>query len=717
MAAGYAAPPCSRRDSNGAKSGAQKVRTARASIEHMFDISVDVPEYLEGLNDRQRDAVVHGAGPLLVIAGAGSGKTRTLAARVAHLIETGTDPDRILLLTFSRRASSEMLRRAGGVVDPASASMVWGGTFHGIANRLLRRYGQAVGLAEGFTVIDRTDTESLFGILRTKHGFGTQRRRFPRKETIASIYSRTVNARTPLADTLEQRFPYCLEHVDEIATLFTGYTERKRETNVMDYDDLLLYWQALLSSPVADAVRGLFDHVLVDEYQDTNHVQAQILFSMCGSDGNLTVVGDDAQSIYSFRAATVENILHFPDTYPGATVVTLERNYRSTPEVLDVANAVIAASDTAFDKQLWTDRPNGPIPELVTCYDEASQADWVCDRVLELRECGIDLRDQAVLFRTGHHSGGLEIELTRRGIPFVKFGGLKFLEAAHVKDLLAMLRILDNPRDELAWNRVLLMLPGIGPATAQKVLAHIEEVGSTAGTDSLEAFLRYDLPVGRETREVLGLLRDVLDDCRGTGGKEPEPSVQIDRLTDLCEAVFPIVYDDAPARLGDIEHLAALAGEYTTRSRFLTEITLDPPASTTDFADVPHIDDDYLILSTIHSAKGGEWRAVTVIHAADGNIPSDMALSEPGGLEEERRLLYVAVTRARDHLAVTVPQRFYHNRFSTNGTHSYALPSRFLDPAMAHFQASATGVSAVSDDVVAAAAGSDPVAEVLSELW
>jgi len=683
----------------------------------MFDIATDSPPYFDGLNDRQRQAVMHGDGPLLVLAGAGSGKTKTLAARVAHLIETGTDPDRILLLTFSRRASAEMLRRAGNVVDGAAASAVWGGTFHSIANRLLRRFGQAVGLAEGFTVIDRSDVESMFGILRTKHGFGTQRTRFPRKETIASIYSRTVNALTPLEDTLKDRFPFCSEHVDDISTLFSDYTDRKRETNVVDYDDLLLYWQALMSSALGDAVRSMFDHVLVDEYQDTNQVQAAILDAVCGSDGNLTVVGDDAQSIYSFRAATVENILTFPETHPTATVITLDRNYRSTPEILAVANAVIGASDTAFEKQLWTERPNGPYPELVTCYDEPAQADWVCDRVLALREQGIDLRDQAVLFRTGHHSGGLEIELARRSIPFVKFGGLKFLEAAHVKDLLSMMRILDNPRDELAWNRVLLTVPGIGPATAQKVMTHIEEVGSSAGTDALEAFLSYDVPVGREPREVLGLLRDVLADCRGVGVDEPTPSVQIDRLVDLCAVVFPIVYDDAEARLGDIKHLSSLAAEYTSRSRFLSEITLDPPESTSDFADDPYIDDDYLILSTIHSAKGGEWKSVTVIHAADGNIPSDMALSEPGGLEEERRLLYVALTRARDHLAVTVPQRFYHHRYSTNGTHSYALPSRFLDPTSGLFETSATGVPDVPDHVVAAAKIGDPVGDVLKELW
>ena len=683
----------------------------------MFDTEAETPAYLDGLNQDQRQAVLHGDGPLLVIAGAGSGKTRTLASRVAHLIDRGVPADRLLLLTFTRRASAEMLKRADASIEHRSSGRVWGGTFHSIANRLLRTYGRAVGLEENFTVMDRTDTESLFGILRTEHGFGKAKARFQRKETIASIYSRVANAQTSLSDTLTERFPWCQDHSEELKALFLGYTARKREHNIVDYDDLLLYWQAVLASDAGDAIRGLFDHVLVDEYQDTNLVQAEILRSLCGADGNLTVVGDDAQSIYSFRAARVENILGFPDECKDATVVTLEQNYRSTPQVLASSNAVIAASDTAFDKQLWTQRSAGPIPSLVTCYDEAAQADWVCDRVLELREQGIDLRDQAVLFRTGHHSGGLEIELARRNIPFVKFGGLKFLEAAHVKDLMALLRILDNPKDELAWNRVLLMLPGVGPATAAKILAHVEEVGAAAGSDALDAFLTYDLPVTNETREVLGLLRDVLTDCRGDARSQPGPATQIDRLADFCRVVFDGSYDDADARIGDIEHLGALAADYSDRSRFLAEITLDPPNSTTDFADTPHLDDDYLILSTIHSAKGGEWKSVTVIHAADGNIPSDMALSEPGGLEEERRLLYVALTRAKDHLAVTVPQRYYHHRYSTNGNHSYALPSRFLDPAMDQFMASATGVPQAIQDAEWATTGRDTVGDSLSALW
>lgn len=693
----------------------------------MFDVSTvserhqpsrfEGPAYLEGLNAEQIDAVRHGDGPLLVVAGAGSGKTRTLASRVAHLIESGVQPDRILLLTFTRRAAAEMLRRADAAVPQGHASAVWGGTFHAISNRLLRRFAPAVGLDPGFTVMDRSDTESLFGMLRTEQGLASRTTRFPKKETIASIYSRVANAQTPLSETLEMRFPWCADHGDDLRALFLAYTERKRDHNVVDYDDLLLYWRALLASEAGGSVRGLFDHVLVDEYQDTNQIQADILFDLCGDDGNLAVVGDDAQSIYSFRAARVENILGFTERYSGASVVSLEQNYRSTPEILDVSNRVIADSDIAFEKQLWSNRAHGPMPELVTCFDEAAQADWVCDRVLELREQGIDLRDQAVLFRTGHHSSGLEIELGRRNIPFVKFGGLTFLEAAHVKDLLSMLRILDNPRDELAWSRVLLMLPGVGPATATKFMNHLAEVAQSSGIDVLDAFLRYDVPASLETREVLGLLRDGLDQARGSDGAEPAPSDQIDALTSFCAAVFDRMYDDASARLIDIEHLSALGADYVNRSQFLTEIVLDPPASTSGFADAPHLDDDYLILSTIHSAKGGEWRAVTVIHAADGNMPSDMALSEPGGLEEERRLMYVALTRARDHLAVTVPQRFYHHRFSSNGAHTYALPSRFLDPAMPALVASAVGAPRNTEHGAWSGSGTDTVTDDLTKLW
>jgi DNA helicase-2/ATP-dependent DNA helicase PcrA len=485
----------------------------------------------------------------------------------------------------------------------------------------------------------------------------------------------------------------------------------------VDYDDLLLYWNALLESPTGGTVRNLFDHVLVDEYQDTNRSQAEILRSLCGTDGNLTVVGDDAQAIYSFRGATVENILEFPETYENATVVTLEQNYRSTPQILNAANAVIEASPETFQKTLWTDRAAGRLPDLITCFDESAQAELVADQVLDHREAGIPLRDQAVLFRTGHHSAGLEIELSRRNIPFVKYGGLRFLEAAHVKDLLALLRILDNPKDELAWHRVLQMIPGIGPATSLKITDHLDREAEMDDSDRLVALTVAQFPVVAEARKPMTELQKALIDCRGHAGAEPGPSQQIERLIPFCALVFDRSYDDSVARLADLGQLAALAAEYGTRSRFLTEITLDPPASTSDLAGPPHLDDDYLILSTIHSAKGGEWRAVFVIHAADGNIPSDMAISDPGGLEEERRLLYVALTRAKDHLHVTVPQRFYHKRFSGSSEHSYALPSRFLDPAMEQFEQVTVGVPQHDEATGALPPGHDPVADVLEDLW
>ncbi len=684
----------------------------------MFDVSTpEDPSWLDGLNDRQCEAVLHGDGPLLVIAGAGSGKTRTLASRVARLVDEGIPAERVLLLTFTRRAAAEMLRRSGALISNRSVGRVWGGTFHAVANRLLRQYGAAVGLADGFTVIDQSDSAALFGMIRTELGFGGSKQRFPKKETIAAVYSRTVNARTPLSETVEEHFPWVADHVDALREIFRTYTARKKDHNVVDYDDLLLYWNALLDSPTGGSVRNLFDHVLVDEYQDTNRSQAEILRSLCGANGNLTVVGDDAQAIYSFRGATVENILGFPEDYENATVVTLEQNYRSTPQILDAANAVIDASPETFQKELWTERPAGRTPDLITCFDEAAQADLVADRVLEHREAGIPLRDQAVLFRTGHHSAGLEIELSRRNIPFVKYGGLRFLEAAHVKDLLALLRILDNPKDELAWNRVLQMIPGIGPATSLKITDHLDGEAAKDDSDRLIALTVAQFPVVAEAREPMTELQNALRDCRGPEGVEPSPSEQIERLIPFCSLVFGRSYDDSAARLADLEQLAALAGEYGTRSRFLTEITLDPPASTSDLAGPPHLDDDYLILSTIHSAKGGEWRAVFVIHAADGNIPSDMAISDPGGLEEERRLLYVALTRAKDHLHVTVPQRFYHKRFSGSPEHSYALPSRFLDPAMGQFEHITVGIPRHDDASVVLSPGKDPVAGVLEDLW
>ncbi|MDJ0923629.1 MAG: ATP-dependent helicase [Acidimicrobiia bacterium] len=676
----------------------------------MFAPATPQPQaWLDGLNDQQRQAVIHDGGPLLVIAGAGSGKTRTLASRVARLIDDGVAPDRILLLTFTRRAAAEMLRRAGSLVDQRATGRVWGGTFHSIANRLLRRNAPAVGLDDGFTVLDQGDVAGLFGLLRAESGFADAKTRFPRQETIAAIYSRAVNAQEKLGRVLEERFPWCQDHADELKEVFRQYTARKRRHNVVDFDDLLLYWRALLESPTAGSIRRLFDHVLVDEYQDTNRIQADILRLLCGADGNVTVVGDDAQSIYSFRAATVENMTEFPEVFPTATVVKLEQNYRSTPQVLHAANAVIAAATDTFPKRLWSNRPNGARPRMVTCTDEAAQAEYICDRVLEMRELGIPLRDQAVLFRTGHHSDGLEIELSRRQIPYAKYGGLRFLEAAHVKDLMATLRILDNSRDELAWHRVLQLIPGIGPATARRIL------GDLTGSNEppLRQFCEASFPVVAEARPVLIELQEALADC---AAEQRDPGLQIERLLPFLQTVIERNYDDGAVRLADLEQLRDIAGAYSDRSRFLAELTLDPPQSTTDVGP-PSLDDDYLILSTIHSAKGGEWPVVFVIHAADGNIPSDMALNEPGGVEEERRLLYVALTRAKDQLTVSFPQRFYHRRFGTDGRHSYAVPSRFLTPASEHFDPVVAGVPEEDGTAADVNRGRDTVAGVLEALW
>jgi DNA helicase-2/ATP-dependent DNA helicase PcrA len=633
----------------------------------------------------------------VIVAGAGTGKTRTLVARVAHLVEQGVDPERLLLLTFSRRAGQEMIDRVGGATERRAAARIWGGTFHAIANRLLRMHGESVGLPPSFTVLDQGDARDLFGLVRAEHGATVTGRRFPRPDTIATIYSRVVNAQSPIDDTLRDHFPWCVEHADALRALFRAYTERKRAVHVLDYDDLLLFWRALIRSPEAGGrVQSRFDHVLVDEYQDTNRIQSEIVAELAAPHNGVTVVGDDAQAIYGFRAATVENLRNVTETWPDAEIVTLEQNYRSTMPILAAANALLAQSPDAVDKQLWSERHGATAPLLVACADEAAQSTWIAERVLELREQGVDLREQAILFRTAHHSDHLELELTRRDIPFVKYGGLKFLESAHVKDLLALLRLLENGHDELAWSRVLGSLDGVGPATTRRVLAELG-VGTGRPGDPLARFLEdgdgaVKLPGSAEADAAL--LRQALDDC-AAGSVEGAVQAQIERLREFCKAVFPRRYSNSAARLGDLDQLAVTAGGFTDRERFLTELVLDPPERTGDWAGPPHMDDEYLTLSTIHSAKGLEWRAVTVIHAADGNIPSDMALNEPEGLDEELRLLYVALTRAKDYLHVTWPLRFHVRRFARDDRHLYAQLSRFLEPMRSHFEEIATEAGAV----------------------
>jgi DNA helicase-2/ATP-dependent DNA helicase PcrA len=637
---------------------------------------------LDKLNPEQRRAAAHGigepsgGGPLLVIAGAGSGKTNTLAHRVAHLMMNGADPRRILLLTFSRRAAAEMERRVERIVALAFAGsqppggLAWSGTFHGVGARLIREYAGAIGLDPAFTIHDREDAADLMNLVRHERGLSATVERFPAKGTCLAIYSRAVNSETSLEAVLAKAYPWCVGWEDELRDLFAAYVETKQRQNVLDYDDLLLYWAQMMSAPsIAEEIGGRFDHVLVDEYQDTNRLQATILHGLKPDGRGLTVVGDDAQSIYSFRAATVRNILDFPGTFsPRADIVTLDRNYRSTGPILDAANAVIGLAAERFTKNLRAERGGGQRPLLVTVGDESDQARYVAERVLENREAGLKLKSQAVLFRASHHAALLEIELSRRNIPFVKFGGLKFLDAAHVKDVLACLRLAENPRDRVAGFRVLQLLPGFGPATAGRVLDALE------GGERAVALERFTPPARSQDdwqafAELFGLLSRRAHGWPGElGAVRIWYAPHLDRL-----------HDDAYMRAADLDQLEQIAANYPSRERFLTELTLDPPDATSDEAGPPLIDEDYLILSTIHSAKGQEWASVFVLNAVDGCIPSDLAAGETEEIEEERRLLYVALTRARDQLDVVVPQRFYTHQQARNGDrHVYAGRTRFI---------------------------------------
>jgi DNA helicase-2/ATP-dependent DNA helicase PcrA len=645
---------------------------------------------LVSLNAEQRRAAEYGiagpggidGGPLLIIAGAGSGKTQTLAHRVAHLIANGADPGRILLLTFSRRAAAEMGRRverilrAGG--DQTSSRIGWSGTFHAIGARLLREFAHSIGLDSAFTIHDREDSADLMNLVRHQLGLSQQEQRFPLKATCLAIYSRAVNSGQPLDRLLRQHFPWVAGFEEELRHLFEAYVDAKQSQHVLDYDDLLLYWAELMKSPeLANEVGGLFDHVLVDEYQDTNAIQAAILLSLKPGGMGLTVVGDDAQSIYGFRAASVRNILDFPQQFkPPAAIVTLDRNYRSTMPILNAANAVIAFAKERFTKDLWSDRSSAEKPTLVAVRDDSAQAGFVVERVLANREAGSALKEQAVLFRTSHHSAVLEIELSRRNIPFVKFGGLKFLEAAHIKDLLAMLRWAENPRDRMTGFRVLQLLPGVGPGTAGKLL---DSLAGRSPTDLLSSFQ----PPARAADDwpTLTLLMQQL------WTKAAEWPAEIDLVRQWYQPYLEQKFADAIVRAGDLDQLAKIAAGYATRQDFLTDLTLDPPQATSDEAGKPLLDEDYLILSTIHSAKGQEWKAVYILNVVDGCIPSDLATGTSEEIEEERRLLYVAMTRAKDELNLIVPQRFYtHQQARLGDRHVYAGRTRFIPANLAsHF--------------------------------
>ena len=637
--------------------------------------------WLEELNAEQRTAATHPGGPLLILAGAGTGKTTTLCARVAWLLAEGVAAERILVLTFTRRAAREMVERARALAQRVvpNAGRVVGGTFHSVAHRMVRLHASSLGLSEGFGVLDAGDAADLLDFVREQRGHAASRRRFPRAQTMLDIYSRTVNAQTPLAEVLAESFPWCDEHRDELAETFRAYGARKRALGLLDLDDLLLYWRALAVDEVIGAhMANTFDHVLVDEYQDVNGLQVDIVKGLRGRRQDLTVVGDDFQAIYGFRSASARHILDFPEQFGDAHTVTLERNYRSSAPILAIANAVSEQDRLGFPKRLWTERDGGQQPELLFARDESDQAAQVCDRVLAAREEGMELRAQAVLFRTGHDSDLLELELTRRGIPFVKYGGLRYLDAAHVKDLIALLRLTTNPADEVSWFRLLQLLDGVGPIRARRALDALRRPGG--GPPELN---RWPDAAAHLPEDSLAHAAGLIGALAGDGADaHPTAGAQVERM---CAALAPLIrlrYADGAARVSDLDHLAAVARDAQDVRHFVSELVLDPPVSRADLAGPPHLDEDYLVLSTVHSAKGLEWDAAHLIAVYDGNFPADMSAGTDEGVAEERRLLYVALTRARRRLHVYVPLRYYARPHGSDDVHGYGTASRFLTDAV-----------------------------------
>jgi len=650
-------------------------------------------DYLDLLNPAQRQAATYGAraqheafqsGPLLVIAGAGTGKTMTLAHRVAHLVLEGVNPERILLLTFTRRAAQEMTRRVETIVRralqsqnksvPTAINLPWSGTYHSIGNRLLRRFAHNLGLDPGFSVLDRGDSADLMDVVRHELALSKKSRRFPKKDTCLAIYSRTVNTQQTLRESLDVSYPWCADWEEELRELFRHYVLRKQATQALDYDDLLLYWHHLVAEPqFAADIGDWFDHVLIDEYQDTNLVQAQILNALKPEGEGVTVVGDDAQSIYSFRAADVENILGFPDQYmPSAEVITLEENYRSSQPILDTANCLIAESERQYRKNLFSSRKDGGKPQYVTVEDGDAEAEYVVETILANREMGMKLMDQAVLFRGSHHSDRLELELVRRNIPYVKYGGLKFLEAAHVKDTLAILKWAENPKNEVAAFRVLKLLPGMGPVSAAKCYEFLLQAEFIMG--ALHDFKPPAAAAGEWCKfcELMTSLSSAaLDDHAW--------QTQLPQLRRWYQPHLERLYDSIETREADLEQLEQISGRYPTRERFLTELTLDPPSAAGDQAGDPLLDEDYLVLSTVHSAKGQEWDAVFLLNVTDGSFPSEFATGKPELIEEERRLMYVAMTRAKQSLSLVAPLRFHVTQQARTGDkHVYGARSRFV---------------------------------------
>jgi DNA helicase II / ATP-dependent DNA helicase PcrA len=651
---------------------------------HATSINID---YAAELNEQQLAAVTASPGPLLVIAGAGSGKTRTLTYRVAYLLENGIDPRNILLLTFTNKAARQMLDRVANLL-PVDASGLWGGTFHSIGNRMLRRHGSALGYSSGFTIMDREDQKDLIDTVVAAAGINPKEIRFPKGDVLAEIFSFVINTETPIDALLAEKFPYFLPLLEQITDVHARYEKKKKSTNSMDFDDLLEKTLRMLieHEHIADFYRRQFQFILVDEYQDTNKIQADFIDTLAAEHRNVMVVGDDAQSIYSWRGANFKNILAFPERYPDAQVFKIELNYRSVPEILHVANAAIAANVKQFRKELAATRPSNSFrPAVVGLNDGSEQARFVAQRILELRDEGIELDDIAVLYRAHYHAIELQLELSRRGIPYLITSGVRFFEQAHVKDVTSFVRFVANPRDEVAFKRMVKLLPGIGNKSADNhwraIVAGIGDPGPEAAsnpagiTDPGYNFgeLLRAIPVGAKSKKSWEQLADTLDEI-APGGQPNPPS---EMITSIVEAIYDDYakanFTNYELRREDLNQLAAFARQFKDVEEFLSQLALISNIDAEPALDQSK-DTEAVNLSSVHQAKGLEYHTVFVIWLTDGMFPSTRSLETRDAIEEERRLFYVAITRARDELYLTYP----HMRLSGGFGDIFQRPSRFL---------------------------------------
>lgn len=615
------------------------------------------------LNPAQLSAVMHNSGPALVLAGAGTGKTRTLTYRVARLVEDGTDPTSILLLTFTRKASSEMLRRASSLLD-GRCEKVGGGTFHSFANNVLRRFPAEAPMRSPFTVLDQGDSQDVMNLVRGRFDVAKLKKRFPQKNTLQAMYSKAVNTGKPIADVIAEDYSSFMEETERIGEVLRAYNSYKAENGMVDYDDLLLHLLALTKHhAIGPILRQQFAHIMVDEYQDVNALQHAIVKGLAGERGNVLAVGDDAQSIYSFRGADIRNIHMFPDSFPGCVMIRLEHNYRSSQPVLDVCNAVLRDAPNMFSKELFSDRKEGEQPMLVSCLNERQQSVFVVQQILDLRENGTPLQEIAVLVRSGFLSFDLEIELAKANIPFKKFGGLRFAEAAHIKDVLALLRLTVNARDAISWYRVLLLQEGVGAKTAASVLEVL-----LASADP------YHASIESSATRSAKVVRQVLDEIvKAAAIKDAGDRAR--ELSNWYKPTMERAYDDHAKRWKDVESLLAICSRYASIETFLSDIALEPPSESLSDIDPDDGEDEFVTVSTIHSAKGLEWNTVMLIWANEGRIPSARSAENEASLEEERRLLYVACTRAKERLILTYPAvmlEWEHNDV-------LGRPSRFLE--------------------------------------